>query len=208
MGREVVRVLILLLAIVSVYMGVSAQSREIKGTVNDQNGAAVIGATVALRNKKTGLERIVQTDSQGQFRFTDLAEGEYEIIVTAKGFRQVTIPYENQPEIIAILEIEPFEKATIIYSGSRQEELRESLNTKVDVITSQQIRDTGYETVGEVLRELPGVLTRRGSETGTSFGAAESQVQGIGSRQTLVLLDGFPIMNARGIKRGVINLDR
>ncbi len=208
MIKKVLGIFIFVLATISVYTNVFAQDKEIKGIVNDQNGAAIVGATVALRNKKTGLERIVQTDLQGQFKFTDLAEGEYEIIVTATGFRQVIIPYENQSQIIAALEIEPFEKATVVYSGSRQEELRESLNTKVDVITGQQIRDTGYETVGEVLRELPGVLTRRGSETGTSFGAAESQIQGIGSRQTLVLLDGFPIMNARGIKRGVINLDR
>ncbi|MFN3330581.1 MAG: TonB-dependent receptor plug domain-containing protein, partial [Pyrinomonadaceae bacterium] len=41
-----------------------------------------------------------------------------------------------------------------------------------------------------------------------SSGAAGQQIQGIGSRQSLVLLDGFPIINARGIKSGVINLDR
>src|SRR5687767_15015237 len=67
------------------------------------------------------------------------------------------------------------------------------------------MQSTGAETVGEVLRDLPGVLTRRGSETA---GQAGEQIQGIDSRQVLVLLDGQPIPSARGIKRGIINLDR
>ena len=68
-----------------------------------------------------------------------------------------------------------------------------------------RMRDTGYESVGEVLREVPGVLTRRGSE---SSAAAGEQIQGIDSRGVLVLLDGLPLVGARGIKRGVLNLDR
>ncbi|MGH9348756.1 MAG: TonB-dependent receptor plug domain-containing protein [Vicinamibacterales bacterium] len=94
-----------------------------------------------------------------------------------------------------------------VVSASRQEELREALNTRVDVVTRSRIDETGgHETVGEVLRELPGVVTRRGSETA---GAAGEQIQGIDSRQILILIDGQPIVGARGIKRGgIINLDR
>ena len=49
------------------------------------------------------------------------------------------------------------------------------------------------------------MISRRGSETA---GAAGEQIQGIDSRQVLVLLDGQPLLGARGIKRGVVNLDR
>ena len=34
------------------------------------------------------------------------------------------------------------------------------------------------------------------------------QVQGIDSRQVLVLMDGLPVMGARGVKGGAINLNR
>jgi len=83
--------------------------------------------------------------------------------------------------------------------------LRESLNTKVDVIGRNRIRDTGYESVAEILQELPGVVTRRGTQ---GAGAAGEQVQGIDSRQVLSLFDGQPIIGGKGVKRGVINLDR
>src|SRR5690606_33339749 len=65
--------------------------------------------------------------------------------------------------------------------------------------------ENGSQTVAEALRDVPGVVVRRGSETA---GAAGEQIQGIDSRQVLVLLDGQPLTGARGIKRGVINLDR
>jgi outer membrane receptor for ferrienterochelin and colicins len=48
-------------------------------------------------------------------------------------------------------------------------------------------------------------MSRRGSE---GAGAGGEQIQGIDSRQVLVLLDGQPLLGARGIKRGVVNLDR
>src|SRR5262249_18721222 len=82
---------------------------------------------------------------------------------------------------------------------------RESLNTNVSVLTRRQLEESGSQTVAEALREIPGVITRRGSETA---GAAGEQIQGIDSRQVLVLIDGQPVLGAPGIKRGVVKLDR
>ena len=73
------------------------------------------------------------------------------------------------------------------------------------MISRRHIEESGSQTVAELLREVPGVTSRRGSETA---GAAGEQIQGIDSRQVLVLIDGQPLVGARGIKRGVINLDR
>lgn len=186
--------------------GVNAQSISIKGRVNDTAGKAIAGATVVLRNQKTGLERIVSTDGEGNFAFNASAEGEYEVIGFAKGFARLTKPAGGTAtDLVLTLEPETVKETVTVVSGSRQEELRESLNTKVEVVTAADIKKTGYETVGEVLREIPGVVTRRGSETA---GVAGEQVQGIDSRQVLVLNDGQPVVGARGIKAGAINLDR
>jgi outer membrane receptor protein involved in Fe transport len=184
-----------------------SQTREISGQVTDQNNASISGANVILKNKATGLERIVSTDVSGNFKFTGISEGEYEITVVAEGFERSTKLVQSN-QLNFQLTVSGVKAETTIYSGSRQEELRENLNTKVEVVTRQQIQDSGYESVGDVLKEIPGVMTRRGSDTGTSSGAAGEQIQGIGSRQALVMIDGFPVTNARGIKSGNINLDR
>lgn len=183
---------------------VNAQSISIRGRVEDTAGRAVAGATVVLRNQKTGLERIVSTDASGNFSFTAAAGDSYALIGTASGFSRLVKP-AGQGEIVLTLEPEPLKKEVTVVSGSRQEELRESLNTKVEVLSAEDIKTTGYQNVGEVLREIPGVVTRRGSETS---GVAGEQIQGIDSRQVLVLADGQPLVGARGIKLGALNLDR
>lgn len=185
-----------------------AQNNAVVGTIQDQNGANIAGVVVVLRNTDTGFERTLTTDENGRFTFAKLNGENFELIISKDGFQRKTEKVSVGKETNVTLEVAPLSVETTIYSGSRQEELRESLNTQVEVITRSQIQNTGYESVGEVLREVPGILTRRGSETGTSSGAAGEQIQGIGSRQALVLLDGFPVINARGIKSGTINLDR
>ncbi len=178
-----------------------------RGRVIDTSGAVVTGASVTLSNLATGLERVVVTDANGNFVFAISPGGRYRLTVSAVGFAPIAREVESRSAGSLEFALEPAalaEKITVV-SGSRQEELRESLNTKVDVIGRNRIRDTGYESVAEVLQELPGVVTRRGT---AGAGAAGEQVQGIDSRQVLTLFDGQPIIGGKGIKRGVINLDR
>lgn len=201
------RLFIIFLSIFLLALPALAQSQSIKGRIVDPEERVIPGAVVVLRNQNTGLERVSTTDSEGRFSFDGLKSDAYQVIVDAKGFARATQSVDNAQGDLAIkLEIETLREDVTIISGSRQEELRESLNTKVDVITRSQLRDTGSQNVAEVLRELPGVVTRRGSES--AAGGAGEMVQGIDSRQVAVLLDGQPLAGARGIKRGAINLDR
>lgn len=189
--------------------GVSAQSVTVHGRVEDSAKAPIAGAVVVLRNKTTGLERLVNTDSEGRFSFGGLSMQGYEVIVRANGFSRKNESFDsNRSDLIIVLEPEPLRETVTVISGSRQAELQESLNTAVEVVTRKEIENKGYQTVGEVLKEVPGVQTRLGSDTGTVSGIAGEQIQGVGSRQALVMLDGFPIIAARGIKSGTINLDR
>jgi outer membrane receptor for ferrienterochelin and colicins len=181
----------------------------VSGVVRDASGAGIPGATIVVRHESSGLEQLSDGDSDGSFRIRGLASGRYIITATAPGFASssaaIDVP-RTEPFVLTLSPAAILERVTVV-SASRQEELRETLNTRVDVITRSRIEESGgHETVGELLRELPGVIARRGSETA---GAAGEQIQGIDSRQVLVLIDGQPIVGARGIKRGgVLNLDR
>jgi outer membrane receptor for ferrienterochelin and colicins len=108
---------------------------------------------------------------------------------------------DSAPDVTEAL---PVLKEVVVVTGSRNEELQTDSAIKVEAITRQQMLETGYERLTEVLAEIPGVMTRRGS-TATVGG---QQIQGIDSRQVLVLQDGLPIVGARGIKSGVVNLNR
>ncbi|MGH9801193.1 MAG: TonB-dependent receptor, partial [Blastocatellia bacterium] len=203
----------LFFALLSFLLAVSSQAQPanltIRGRVADSNGASLTGASVTLGNLTTGFERIAITDAAGGFLFPAVQNGRYKLTVTATGFGTASQVVESVTDEAVEFKLEPARLADriTVVSGSRQEELRESLNTKVDVIGRNRIRDTGYESVAEVLQELPGVLTRRGTASGNS-GSGGEQIQGIDSRQVLVLFDGQPVTGARGIKSGVLNLDR
>lgn len=192
--------------LMSVGGAASAQTASLSGVVRDGSGAAVPGSTIVVRQSGTAFERIVETGRDGRFVVAPLASGEYAIEVIAAGFAVSSTTAQVPGQLIEVaLTPAPVVEAVQVVSATRQEELRETLNTNVSVLSRRLIEESGSQTVAELLREVPGVVSRRGSETA---GAAGEQIQGIDSRQVLVLLDGQPLLGARGIKRGVVNLDR
>ncbi len=66
-------------------------SGNITGTVYDQSGATVPGATVLARNVATNLENTTTTTSAGGYRFENLPIGTYNITVTAGGFNKAEV---------------------------------------------------------------------------------------------------------------------
>ena len=73
-------------------------SSALEGTVVDQTDAVVPSAPVTLTSTETGASRAAVTDSNGQFRFLDLAPGTYSLSIKAAGFKSYT---ENQIVIAA-----------------------------------------------------------------------------------------------------------
>ena len=59
---------------------------SIRGTVQDQTGAAIPAATIQLRNIDTSLTQSAVSDATGSFHFEALVRGSYQATVTAKGF--------------------------------------------------------------------------------------------------------------------------
>ncbi|MGH9354493.1 MAG: TonB-dependent receptor domain-containing protein [Terriglobia bacterium] len=56
------------------------------GAVSDPSGAAVPGATLAIKNTATGIVRNATTDSSGLYSTPNLLPGPYEVTASAKGF--------------------------------------------------------------------------------------------------------------------------
>src|SRR5580700_8441993 len=64
-----------------------ASTGTIVGTIKDQTGAVVPGATVTITNKDTGLARNAAANGDGLYSAPSLAVGEYDVRVEMKGFR-------------------------------------------------------------------------------------------------------------------------
>jgi hypothetical protein len=117
----------------------SAQSQvaggEIEGTVRDESGGVLPGATVTVLNQATGVSRTTQTDETGRFRAPLLPVGDYEVTATLDGFataRQtgleltigqtlavdVTLPIAAQSETIVVTAEAPVIEAERTHQAS------------------------------------------------------------------------------------------
>jgi len=65
---------------------------QIAGTVTDPSGSAVAGANVQLRNINTNAVRETVTEATGDFLFTQLLPGTFELTVNSKGFKKFVQP--------------------------------------------------------------------------------------------------------------------
>lgn len=63
---------------------------SLNGSVSDQNGAVVPGATIAAKSVDTGLVRSAKSDSEGRWTIAALKLGNYEVKVEAAGFTPIT----------------------------------------------------------------------------------------------------------------------
>jgi Carboxypeptidase regulatory-like domain len=59
---------------------------QLTGTVRDTSGAVVVGATITLRNSQTNIARTLKSDKDGNYLFTFIPIGTYELTVVQQGF--------------------------------------------------------------------------------------------------------------------------
>ena len=82
-------VLSLLLAIPSA-TNAQVTTAAVRGTVSDEQGAALAGADLTITNTGTGYTRSAKSGPDGEYNFPDLPLGSYSIRVTHTGFKSET----------------------------------------------------------------------------------------------------------------------
>src|ERR1051326_6710709 len=89
--RYVLGVSLLCLALViPAQLHAQAVNATVVGTVNDSSGAVVPNATVTSREVSTGVSRSTTTNASGNYVFSNLAPGTYDVSVEAQGFKKAT----------------------------------------------------------------------------------------------------------------------
>jgi hypothetical protein len=110
--RFCVAVLSLGVLLLMPFLYVDAQSTygSISGTVTDQSGAAVTGASVNLTNVGTSEKRTETSGDDGHFTFVNLFPGQYRIDVEKQGFKHfgrpgITVQVQQDAHIDAPLTV-------------------------------------------------------------------------------------------------------
>jgi hypothetical protein len=80
---------LILLLLSAVSLSAQITTGEITGTVTDQSGASVAGATVSAVCPETNFTRTVTSGSAGEYRLAEMPACTYKVTVTAQGFKSV-----------------------------------------------------------------------------------------------------------------------
>jgi hypothetical protein len=86
---------------------------RILGTVSDQSGGVVSGATVTVIDTERGLNRTLTTDDAGAYNAPNLTAGNYTVRVEAKGFKRLerqSVVVEVGHEVRVDLTVQPGEQ--------------------------------------------------------------------------------------------------
>lgn len=133
------------------------------GTVVDPTGAAVAGASVAVRDRD-GRTRQAETDTQGRFTVAGVPPGQVRVTVTALGFNPGSADgAAPAPGDGLRIELRPagFEETVVVIGAATA---RRSLHPEsadlvgsVDVMTSDQLERENVDLSYELLKKMPGV---------------------------------------------------
>jgi Carboxypeptidase regulatory-like domain len=114
-SKNAVRVLGGLFAVLLLCLPAFSQGSfgRVLGTVSDQSGGVVAGATVSIIDTERGVTRTLVTDDAGVYNAPNLTAGNYTIRVEAKGFRRIErqgIGIEVGHEVRVDLTVQPGEQ--------------------------------------------------------------------------------------------------
>ncbi len=189
-GRtKIFTVLAVLLFSAFLFSSANGQSgtTAIRGTISDQTGAAVPGATVKLINPATGFERTNTTGDDGSYNFPGILPATYRIEVEASNFKKLV-----NSNVQALVDL-PIEVNLTLEPGSVTAVVDVTSNTIESVVNTQDAT-IGNNFVPEQITQLPTDLRRVNDLLALQPGVTrDGYVAGGRSDQTNVTLDGVDI---------------
>ncbi len=146
---------------------------RILGSVTDQTGAAVAGATVTVTDTQRGVTRTLMTDQAGAYVAPELLPGVYKVRVEAKGFKSVersSIQLEVAKDALIDAQLQPGEIAETVIVTSEVPLLDTTSSTLGGTLSNETINDLplngrNYENL---LQLRPGIVRYPGGGFSTT----------------------------------------
>lgn len=161
---------------------------NIVGTVTDEQGAAVPGATVTVTNVATGAERTAMTNEEGLYRIAGLPVGNYSVKIDKSGFGAVTanvgVSVGQDSKADAQLKAGGVaEQVTVVATGTLLDTTQSQVAKSVEQTRILEL--PGRNSLNGLALLNPGVLPNQNGRPGSGFA-----VNGNRTRSNNFTIDG------------------
>lgn len=196
-----VRVLLGCLAILLTTLGAKPAHAQafrgtILGTVTDSSGAAVVNATVTIRNVDTGVERSTETNADGQYLVPELPIGNYTVTIELGGFQSsvtkgVVVDIAATVRVDAVLKPGQV-KSQIVVSGEELPLVDTTTNVLGGTLTQNYVKDLPINgrDYDKLIFLAPGVAGSPDQITDSPGSFGVFSINGARGRSNNFLLDG------------------
>src|SRR5438309_7996939 len=167
-----------------------ASQGTIQGTVFDQTGGVIPGATVTVIDVARGVTRALSTDSAGQYVAPSLNPGTYTVRAEAKGFRTIEhsgVLVEVGQTIRVDLTVQPGEQTQTVTVTGELPEIDTTDSTLGGTVSNQAVNalPLNGRNFQRLLQLRPGVITNPGA------GAGNASTNGRRTGNDLLLVEGI-----------------
>ncbi|MCI0445982.1 TonB-dependent receptor, partial [bacterium] len=138
---------------------VQAENAAVHGSISDDDGRPLPGVLVFLSPGNQS----ATTGADGTFVFSNLQPGQYQLKASASGFKDVrqsiTVEADKPTTVELKMSISPLSENVVVTASP---EAQSTLKTyqPTDTLTTTDLQQNLSGTLGETLKELPGVNMR------------------------------------------------
>jgi Carboxypeptidase regulatory-like domain/TonB-dependent Receptor Plug Domain len=170
---------------------------QITGSVTDQGGAVVPGATITVTQVATGAKRTAITTDEGNYSVLNLGIGVYSVVITKTGYKEtsvsnVVVNVDNITRQDVALQTGGVNEVVNITADAVQIETQ--TGTVGEVVTGEQVRELPLNgrSFTQLTQLQPGVSAANNFDSKSKglFGGVDFSVNGNSGQSNLFLTDG------------------
>lgn len=176
---------------------------SIVGSVSDESGASIPGASVSIMNTATGDSREGSTTEDGLYRFINVQEGSYDVSVTAEGFSTFTsagaiVTANTVTRVDVDMQIgQVTEQITVEATAARLQTEKASTSAEITSAAVTELPLPGFRNYQTLVNLVPGATPARfqNSILDTPARSLSTNINGTNRNNNVTRIDGAASIN-------------
>jgi hypothetical protein len=172
----------------------------LRGTIYDQQGAAVGSASITVRNAATGLNKVQKAEGDGTFQLLALPPGNYQVVVEAPGFNKAVaenLALTVGATLVYDVHLTVGEVHTVVEITDRPPLIDTAQTQQANTVDTRQVGNLPNINLNftQAIYTLPGVVSSsapsvQDSSIGTGYLSSGFSIGGSNGRNNLFTIDG------------------